>query len=269
MRYLDPLMLSTIMSSTFSQDVGGGGGEANSSISPNNNNNMNKPTLLQMAIKNHIEDDNTNSDILSEPSMNRSFTTNINSATSPPIIISGGAGVASSGVTFTKHLPSRHSSSNSSSSVDSESFTSSGVGSSEPNELILDQLNQSTIAIEIPAQNLRIDLAPFKPASELRAEPGDIVEIDRILSSHWAIYVGDGDVVHVCGHGSQEVPDSEIATVQRAPLTSVAGENYCRVNNKVLRAKERNMLPFHNEIVKSKALSKVSINNNIIIIIVI
>ncbi|KAH9388275.1 hypothetical protein TYRP_009488 [Tyrophagus putrescentiae] len=122
------------------------------------------------------------------------------------------------------------------------SFSSSGQ---EPNELILDANNGSTIAIE-----------------------GDIIEFDRILSSHWAIYLGDGEVVHVSGcdpDGSNgagighqgEVPDDEVATVQRAPLAAVAGDSFCRVNNKLLRAKERGMLPFHNEIVVRKALSKV------------
>ncbi len=146
------------------------------------------------------------------------------------------------------------------------SFSSSGQ---EPNELILDANNGSTIAIEVPASTLKIDLGPFRPPADLVAEPGDIIEFDRILSSHWAIYLGDGEVVHVSGcdpDGSNgagighqgEVPDDEVATVQRAPLAAVAGDSFCRVNNKLLRAKERGMLPFHNEIVVRKALSKVS-----------
>ena len=146
------------------------------------------------------------------------------------------------------------------------SFSSSGQ---EPNELILDANNGSTIAIEVPPSTLKIDLGPFRPPADLVAEPGDIIEFDRILSSHWAIYLGDGEVVHVSGcdpDGSNgagighqgEVPDDEVATVQRAPLAAVAGDSFCRVNNKLLRAKERGMLPFHNEIVVRKALSKVS-----------
>ena len=110
----------------------------------------------------------------------------------------------------------------------------------------------------MPASTLQIDLGPFLPASDVKAQPGDIIEFDRILSSHFAIYVGDGDVIHVTGTETQEIPDSEIALVQRAPITVVAGDSVCRVNNKSLRAKERNLIPFHNEIVVRKALSKVS-----------
>ncbi|KAI2810794.1 hypothetical protein BLOT_001959 [Blomia tropicalis] len=157
----------------------------------------------------------------------------------------------------TSPIKLRHNSSTStstSSSLDENCFNCSYQ---EPNELILDPIDQSTIAIEVPASTLRIELGPFRSVGDVHAEPGDIIEIDRILSSHWAIYVGDGDAVHVVGTGEQEVPDSEIAIVQRLPLTTIAGENYCRVNNKILRAKERNMLPFHNEIVVRKVLSKV------------
>ncbi|KPM06253.1 Lecithin retinol acyltransferase-like protein [Sarcoptes scabiei] len=118
---------------------------------------------------------------------------------------------------------------------------------------------RSAIAIEVPPNTLKIDLLPFKAATEVHPEPGDIIEFDRTLFSQWAIYVGDGDVVVIVATNS---PESEIANVQRAPMIVVARENFCRVNNKLLRAKERNLLPFHNEIVVRKALSKVSINLN-------
>ncbi|KAI7686441.1 HRAS-like suppressor 2 [Sarcoptes scabiei] len=122
----------------------------------------------------------------------------------------------------------------------------------QPNDVIIDQ-NQA-IAIEVPPNTLKIDLLPFKAATEVHPEPGDIIEFDRTLFSQWAIYVGDGDVVVIVATNS---PESEIANVQRAPMIVVARENFCRVNNKLLRAKERNLLPFHNEIVVRKALSKV------------
>lgn len=125
-----------------------------------------------------------------------------------------------------------------------------------PNELILDR-NQA-IAIEVPPNTLKIDLSPFRPATEVHPEPGDIIEFDRTLFSQWAIYVGDGDIVQIVGNNLQEVPEIEQAIVERVPLVAAANENYCRVNNKVHRARERNMLPFHNEIVVRKALSKVS-----------
>ncbi|KAH9530116.1 hypothetical protein DERF_003947 [Dermatophagoides farinae] len=129
--------------------------------------------------------------------------------------------------------------------------------SQQPNELIIIDQNQ-TIAIEVPPNTLKIDLHSFRPASELHPEPGDIIEFDRTLFSQWGIYVGDGDVVVIVGNDAiQMVPDSEIAHVELVPLTIVAGDHYCRVNNKLHRAKERNLLPFNNEIVVRKALSKV------------
>ncbi|OTF82156.1 Lecithin retinol acyltransferase-like protein [Euroglyphus maynei] len=103
-----------------------------------------------------------------------------------------------------------------------------------------------------------MDLHSFRPATELHPEPGDIIEFDRTLFSQWGIYVGDGDVVVIVGNDSiQSVPDVEIAHVERIPLIIAAGDHCCRVNNKLHRAKERNLLPFNNEIVVRKALSKV------------
>lgn len=150
----------------------------------------------------------------------------------------------------------RHCSSTStrSSNSTSSSFDDFDQNRLLPNDVILDH-NQA-IAIEVPANTLKIDLPPFKPASEVHPEPGDIIEFDRILSSDWAIYVGDGDVAQFIVSEAQET--EETAIVQRTSLIAAAGENYCRVNNKVHRARERNMLPFHNEIVARKALSKVS-----------
>ena len=135
--------------------------------------------------------------------------------------------------------------------------------SQQPNELIIIDQNQ-TIAIEVPPNTLKIDLHSFRPASELHPEPGDIIEFDRTLFSQWGIYVGDGDVVVIVGNDAiQMVPDSEIAHVELVPLTIVAGDHYCRVNNKLHRAKERNLLPFNNEIVVRKALSKVCVCDTI------
>lgn len=127
------------------------------------------------------------------------------------------------------------------------------------NELLLDS-NHQTVAIEMPANSMRIELDPFRPASEVHPEPGDIIEIDCTLFSQWAIYVGDGDVVQIAGADSHDGPDGEIAHVQRVSMAAMAGDKFCRVNNKLLRAKERNMLPFHNEITTRKALSKVSLS---------
>ncbi|KAH9424375.1 hypothetical protein DERP_004559 [Dermatophagoides pteronyssinus] len=138
-----------------------------------------------------------------------------------------------------------------STSFDQENFQ-------QPNELIIMDYNQTITAIDVPPNTLH--LYPFRPASELHPEPGDIIEFDRTLFSQWGIYVGDGNVVVIVGgngNSIQMVPDVEIAHVELVPLNIVAGDHYCRVNNKFHRAKERNLLPFNNEIVVRKALSKV------------
>ncbi|CAG2101824.1 unnamed protein product [Medioppia subpectinata] len=86
---------------------------------------------------------------------------------------------------------------------------------------------------------LRLQLSPFRLASEVSPELADIIEIDRTLYTHWAIYVGDGQVVDVVGDLDNELPDAEEAIVRQLPLTDVVADNYCRVNNKEVPAKER------------------------------
>ncbi|KAG7462621.1 hypothetical protein MATL_G00186690 [Megalops atlanticus] len=70
-------------------------------------------------------------------------------------------------------------------------------------------------------------------------KPGDLIEIDRGIYKHWALYMGDGYVIHI-------VPPSEIAgagvcslmsvahnraTVQLDLLETVAGKDSHRVKN--------------------------------------
>lgn len=42
--------------------------------------------------------------------------------------------------------------------------------------------------------------------SSERPQPGDLIEISRLTYSHWAVYVGDGYVVHLPGPGKHELP---------------------------------------------------------------
>ncbi|XP_041360903.1 uncharacterized protein LOC121377094 [Gigantopelta aegis] len=85
---------------------------------------------------------------------------------------------------------------------------------------------------------------------------GDIVEIDRIIYSHWALYVGNGEVAHVTG------PRSDIATttnarVARCSLLDVVGDSLVRVNNKTVRAKERGVSVLPVDVTVKNALSLV------------
>ncbi|XP_077772512.1 phospholipase A and acyltransferase 2-like isoform X2 [Podarcis muralis] len=73
-----------------------------------------------------------------------------------------------------------------------------------------------------------------------RPEPGDQIEIYRIGYQHWAIYVGDGYVVHLTSaDGSTgsffSIPlsaDATKAMVKKEKLSYVAGMSSWKVNNK-------------------------------------
>lgn len=41
-----------------------------------------------------------------------------------------------------------------------------------------------------------IDVKVFLSCDNKRPQPGDLIEISRGLYAHWAVYVGDGFVVH-------------------------------------------------------------------------
>uniref|UniRef100_A0A1E1X8G3 Putative phospholipase a2 group xvi n=1 Tax=Amblyomma aureolatum TaxID=187763 RepID=A0A1E1X8G3_9ACAR len=93
-----------------------------------------------------------------------------------------------------------------------------------------------------PEVVVRYGLGSFVPANDLRPEPGDLIEIDRTLYAHWALYAGNGDVVHVVGRNEEDIP-TDFAYVHLSKLTDVAGYSGVRVNNKEVRAKERGLVP--------------------------
>ncbi|XP_030252940.1 phospholipase A and acyltransferase 4-like [Sparus aurata] len=77
--------------------------------------------------------------------------------------------------------------------------------------------------------------------SEQTPEPGDLIEILRGGYQHWAVYVGDDDVVHVTlppgaeGAGAassslMSVPTGK-AMVRKQKLQEVAGDNGWKINN--------------------------------------
>ena len=51
-----------------------------------------------------------------------------------------------------------------------------------------------------------------------RANPADLIEFDRGFYSHWAIYEGDGYVIHVPAEGKNDTR----ATIRREKLVDVA-----------------------------------------------
>ncbi|XP_075401683.1 phospholipase A and acyltransferase 3 [Tenrec ecaudatus] len=71
-------------------------------------------------------------------------------------------------------------------------------------------------------------------------KPGDLVEICRPFYRHWAIYVGDGYVIHlappseIAGAGAASIMSAlaDKAIVKKELLYDVAGRDRYRVNNK-------------------------------------
>lgn len=78
----------------------------------------------------------------------------------------------------------------------------------------------------------------WKP--EVQPQLGDLIEIDRGYYQHWAIYVGNGDVVHlapeceVAGAGLSSIRSvaADCAMVKKEPLRRVVGSDKYKINNK-------------------------------------
>ncbi|XP_005857556.1 PREDICTED: HRAS-like suppressor 3 isoform X2 [Myotis brandtii] len=77
-------------------------------------------------------------------------------------------------------------------------------------------------------------------SSQAELKPGDLIEIFRKYDQHWAVYVGDGYVVHltspgdITGAASANLMSSGsgMAIVKKERLSDVAGKDKHRVNNK-------------------------------------
>lgn len=108
-------------------------------------------------------------------------------------------------------------------------------------------------------------LGVFEPAqlflSKGHCVDGDLVEIDRILYTKWAVYVGNGEVVHL------SEPVNGHAVVERCSLEKAAQDCLVRVNDKEVPAKERRLTPLPPETVVENALKAVgrTIRHNIVI----
>uniref|UniRef100_A0A671WQ43 Phospholipase A and acyltransferase 4-like n=1 Tax=Sparus aurata TaxID=8175 RepID=A0A671WQ43_SPAAU len=68
-------------------------------------------------------------------------------------------------------------------------------------------------------------------------EPGDLIEITRVAYQHWAVYVGDGYVVHVtlppdgAASSSSRSGPAKKAMVRKQKLQEVVGHHKWRINN--------------------------------------
>ena len=98
-------------------------------------------------------------------------------------------------------------------------------------------------------------LRSFCRPADLHVELGDLIEIDRTIYTHWGLYVGDGEIVHVSGPKS-DISASE-SFVRRSFLKEVAGDCLVRVNNKEVPAKERGLDCLPLEEILSRSLNSV------------
>ncbi|ROL52298.1 HRAS-like suppressor 3 [Anabarilius grahami] len=72
-----------------------------------------------------------------------------------------------------------------------------------------------------------------------KLESGDLIEIFRTGYQHWAVYVGDGYVIHLAsasqhanaGASSMMSVGQNKAIVKKAKLKDVVGNDKCRINN--------------------------------------
>ncbi|XP_027562551.1 HRAS-like suppressor 3 [Neopelma chrysocephalum] len=80
---------------------------------------------------------------------------------------------------------------------------------------------------------------------KLDPKPGDLIEIKRQLYQHWALYLGDGYVIHVTAEDESIPPLSagsvtlltKKVKVKKQLLKEVVGNNGCKVNNKYDRSR--------------------------------
>ncbi|NXD04267.1 HRSL1 enzyme, partial [Certhia familiaris] len=76
-------------------------------------------------------------------------------------------------------------------------------------------------------------------------KPGDLIEIKRGIFQHWAVYAGDGNVIHAITADDNSLPVSSgiegifarKALVKKHPLKNVAKEDEWRINNKYDRSR--------------------------------
>ncbi|XP_047658554.1 phospholipase A and acyltransferase 3-like [Tachysurus fulvidraco] len=74
---------------------------------------------------------------------------------------------------------------------------------------------------------------------EEKPQPGDLIEIYRLIYQHWGIYVGDGYIIHLAppsedahpGASSMMFVLSDKAFVKKEELSFVVGDDEYKVNN--------------------------------------
>jgi hypothetical protein len=86
-------------------------------------------------------------------------------------------------------------------------------------------------------ENRRSCETGYDTPDNCRPKKGDLIEIKRLLYDHWAVYVGDGEVIHVRDGGNSKT------TIKLDLLKDVCGESLCRINNLEKAAQMRGLKP--------------------------
>jgi hypothetical protein len=86
-------------------------------------------------------------------------------------------------------------------------------------------------------ENRRLCKTNYDIPDNCRPMKGDLIEIKRSVYDHWAVYVGDREVIHLCDEGDWK------ATIKRDLLKDVCGKSLCRINNLGKAAKKRGLRP--------------------------
>lgn len=87
-------------------------------------------------------------------------------------------------------------------------------------------------------------VTPFTDLSSLEPLPGDLIEFQRDMYSHWALYIGDGKVINVRGGQpgrSSDIGSTGTASVRMEELKAVAGFSKVRINNQEAEATSRGL----------------------------
>nr|QFF91375.1 retinoic acid receptor responder protein 3 2 isoform 5 [Potamotrygon motoro] len=90
-------------------------------------------------------------------------------------------------------------------------------------------------------------------------QPGDKIQIFRTGYQHWAIYIGDGDVIHLTSDGACVAVAfgyccaGSIAVIKREPLAKVIGNTRWHINNN----SDRNWTPFPPDEIVERATSRI------------
>ncbi|XP_060928894.1 phospholipase A and acyltransferase 4-like [Limanda limanda] len=86
-------------------------------------------------------------------------------------------------------------------------------------------------------------------AQTFNGKPGDRIVIDRLVYHHWAIYIGENEVVHLVPHGGDSSSSLELLSirgeVKRQKLADVVGNDSYQVKNlldKKYRARDSSVI---------------------------